>query len=115
VDGISEDPPAYIEVFAHQGPLKAGQRHKVATDVLKLITLGREHPEARLIIAFADREAADTVTGSTWLAQALRSGHVEVVVAEVNPALLGLIRAAQRRQFMAHPVPQTTPFARTAV
>jgi hypothetical protein len=44
VDGVAADSSAFVEVFAHQGTLKGGQKHKVANDALKLITLGREHP-----------------------------------------------------------------------
>ena len=68
VDGVAADSSAFVEVFAHQGPLKGGQRHKVTNDALKLITLGREHPNARLIVAFADPQAASCVTGKGWIA-----------------------------------------------
>ena len=37
LDAISEDPPVLVEAWAHQGPPKAAQKHKVMTDALKLI------------------------------------------------------------------------------
>ena len=43
-----------VECFAHVGAMKGGQRHKVATDALKLITLGRGKPGARLLLALAN-------------------------------------------------------------
>ena len=45
-----------MEIFAHVGPLKRGQRKKIQGDVLKLATLAKTHPASRLILAFADQE-----------------------------------------------------------
>jgi hypothetical protein len=74
VNGVAEDESVFVEVFARHGRLKGAQFHRVDRDALKLITLARDRPEPRLIIAFADREAAACVTGETWLAEA-RSGR----------------------------------------
>jgi hypothetical protein len=63
IDGVADDESVFVEVFAHQGPLKSGQLHKVARDALKLITLARTRDDPRLIIAFGDAEAARYVTG----------------------------------------------------
>src|SRR4051794_10835270 len=80
VDGVSEDESVIVEVFAHQGPMKGSQPKKIAQDALKLITLGRSRPNARLIIAFADAAAARSVTvGKGWLAEALATWGVTVV------------------------------------
>jgi len=99
VDGVDEDRSVFVEVFAHVGRLKGGQRHKVSNDALKLITLGREHPNARLVVAFADAEAAAFVIGRSWLAVALRSAGIEVVVADIDNALRDDLRAAQKRLY----------------
>jgi len=99
VDGVAADSSAFVEVFAHQGPLKGGQRHKVTNDALKLITLGRDHPNARLIVAFADPQAASCVTGKSWIAVALRSARIEVIVADIGQRTRDAIRAAQEREF----------------
>ena len=60
VDAVSPNRAVFIEIFAHQGQLKGGQKRKIALDALKLITIGREHPDAELVIALAD----DTAAGS---------------------------------------------------
>jgi hypothetical protein len=75
VDGVAEDESVLVEIFAHQGSLKHGQRHKVQGDVLKLITMGKTRPASRLIVAFCDQQAANGVTG--WLAHALEAWGVE--------------------------------------
>jgi hypothetical protein len=67
VDGVAEDESVLVEIFAHQGRLKGGQFHKVARDALKLATLKRTRPHARLVIAFGDAEAAACVTAGGWL------------------------------------------------
>src|SRR3954452_18123075 len=80
VDGVDADESVFVEIFAHQGAVKGGQKHKVATDALKLITLGRSRPDAELIIAFADQEAANYATKGTWMSEARAAWNVTVYV-----------------------------------
>lgn len=103
VDGVAADHSVFVEVFARQGRLKGAQFHKVARDALKLITVGRAHDGARLIIAFGDPEAAACVTAGSWLAEALRTWNVEVFVTELEVTVREGIRAAQARQVMVNP------------
>ncbi len=94
-----------MEVFAHQGRLRGGQFHKVARDALKLITLKRTRPAAQLVLAFGDPDAAACVTGTSWLAEALRAWEVAVLVAELDKEIRAGLRAAQVRQVMVNPSP----------
>jgi hypothetical protein len=103
VDGVADDHSVLVEVFARQGRLKGAQFHKVARDALKLITLGRVYPDARLILAFGDQEAANCVTAKSWLAEALRTWGVDVVVVELDDDVRDGLRAAQTRQVMVNP------------
>ena len=100
VDGVAEDGSVFVEIFAHQGKLKGGQQKKVGLDALKLITLGRTHREARLILAFADEAAASYVLGKGWLAEALKAWGVEVLVVELDEIERAKIKAAQAVQEM---------------
>ncbi len=110
VDGAASDGSVLVEIFAHQGPLKSGQRHKVAQDALKLITLGRGRPDAELFIAFGDTEAAAYATKGTWLSEALATWGVTVLVVELDQAVRQGIRAAQVRQEMINPAaPRAAP------
>ncbi|MFN2502773.1 MAG: hypothetical protein ABR540_00785 [Acidimicrobiales bacterium] len=105
IDGVAADLSVIVEVFSHQGRLRGGQFHKVARDALKLITIARSHPDARLAIAFGDRAAADCVTGGSWLAEALRNWGVDVVVIQLDDALRSRLTAAQARQVMVNQPP----------
>jgi hypothetical protein len=71
VDGAAAAESAFVEIFSRQCALKGGQRHKVATDALKLITIGRSRPNADLVIAFADEQAASYPTKGRWMSEAL--------------------------------------------
>lgn len=108
VDGAAEDDSILVEVFARQGALKGGQQKKVAQDALKLVTLGRTYPDARLVLAFADYDAAAYATAGTWVAEALTAWGIEVVVVEVDEFLRSEIRAAQTRQVMVNVTPSPT-------
>lgn len=105
VDGVAPDESVFVEIFAHQGRLKGAQFHKVARDALKLITLRRTRTTSKLIIAFGDPEAAACVTGASWLAEALSSWEIEVLVVDLEDAVRDGLRAAQVRQVMVNPTP----------
>jgi hypothetical protein len=103
VDGVDVDETVFVEIFAKQGRLRGAQFHKVARDALKLITLTKGRDGARRIIAFGDAEAAACVTGKSWLAEALSTWEVEVLVVELDEEVRAGLRAAQARQVMANP------------
>jgi hypothetical protein len=84
VDGVAADESVLVEVFARQGALKGGQRGKIARDALKLITLGRHRPDARLILAPADEAAAKPLNAKSWLAEALGTFQIEVLVVDLD-------------------------------
>ena len=79
VDGVSEDGRVLVEAFAHQGKMIGAQLKKVSEDVLKLITLAKDRQGTRLIVAFADDEAAKSFLGKSWKAESLRMWDVEVL------------------------------------
>ena len=99
VDAVAADESVFAEILAHHGPLKGGQRHKIATDALKLITIARDRPSAALILAFLDHEAAEHATRGTWLAEALAVWNIRVTVIEVEARVRDAIRAAQTPEF----------------
>lgn len=83
VDGVDPGQSVFVELFVRRGRLKGPQLDKVARDALKLATLARAYRAPRLVIAFPDADAAASVTGGSWLAEALRTWGVEVLVVEV--------------------------------
>lgn len=102
IDGVDEAETVFVEVFARQGRLKGGQKRKVALDAFKLITLARTRQGARVILAFADDDAAAEVRGKSWLAEAVATWDVEVIVIELDEAVREGLRSAQARQTMAN-------------
>lgn len=100
-DGVAADESVFLEVFAHIGKLKGGQRHKVSTDALKLLAIRETHPNARLILAFADEAAAASVSG--WRAETLRANGIEIHVLSLSAEDRARIEAAQARQKMVNP------------
>lgn len=103
VDGIDEEKVVFVEIFARQGRLRGAQFHKVARDALKLITLTKGREETRRIIAFGDAEAAACVTGKSWLAEALATWNIEIMVVELDENVRAGLHAAQARQVMVNP------------
>jgi hypothetical protein len=100
-DGAALDNSVFVEVFAHIGQLKGGQKHKVSTDALKLLAIREVHPKARLILAFADEDAARSVSG--WKAATLDANKIEIRVVELDPEDRAKIESAQALQRMINP------------
>jgi hypothetical protein len=77
---------------------RADTRHKIATDALKLITIGREHLDAQLVMALVDETAAARLKSNTWLAAALRLWKVDVVVVPIKDDTRAQLRDTQVQQ-----------------
>jgi hypothetical protein len=83
---------------------RADSSAKVAGDTLKLITLRRRRSKARLILAFADPvPAAQVSAGKSWLAEAIKTWKLEVLVIELKPAVRKRLLASQQTQRMVNP------------
>jgi hypothetical protein len=103
IDGVADDESVLVEIFAHQGQLKGGQRHKIAGDALKLITIARErNPPPTLILAFGDPDILRFFAGKSWLAAAINAWGITIVVAELDVTARDEIRVAQARQVMVN-------------
>ncbi len=78
--------------------------HKVAQDILKLITVRQfVAPTARLAVVFADDEAARIMRRGGWLAEAAQAWGVETIVVSPSPEFRAELVNAQRRQRMVSP------------
>ncbi|MEU0792435.1 hypothetical protein ABZ342_20390 [Amycolatopsis sp. NPDC005961] len=101
VDGVDAAQTVLVEAWAHQGPPKSAQRHKVLADAFKLSWIASTLPaRPRLILCFSDDAAAKPFqAGRSWAAAALRDQRIEVFVAELPEQVRAEILAAQRRQY----------------
>lgn len=109
VDGVCESPTILVEVFAHQGPLKGGQRHKMISDALKLLAVSRKlfDSKARVILLLTDEAAAKSIrTG--WRGAVLSTFGVEIRVVTIPAELAARVLAAQKRQRMTNALATST-------
>jgi hypothetical protein len=106
VDGFWQDENETIiaECWAHIGRAKVAQKHKVAADVLKLSYIAdllRATTPNRLVscyMVFADAEAAQVLSGQSWLAAAGRYRSVKPITVSVPENIVNEIRKAQKAQ-----------------
>ncbi|MCX6095039.1 MAG: hypothetical protein NTY63_09515 [Candidatus Bipolaricaulota bacterium] len=104
LDGFSSEHRVLAEAYARHGVLKPAQRHKVATDILKMIYVERVLGGTwRKCLCFADEAAAQSVQGDGWLAQTVRTFGVEVRVYPLPADVRDAVIAAQKRQVMVNP------------
>ncbi len=99
-DGVAADGSVVAEVCARIGKLKPAHLDKVANDALKLIAIRDSHPDARLVLVFADGAAAASISG--WRAVALRANYIEIHAVDLDPRERVKIVAAQLRQRMVN-------------
>lgn len=101
LDAMAPDGSVAVEIYAHQGKLRGGQRKKPATDVLKFCALrdltDRVTPDARFILAFADEQPMRQFEGM-WASAYARHIGVESVFVDLGDAGRAELREAQRRQ-----------------
>jgi hypothetical protein len=106
VDGFHREDGRVIlaEAWAHMGKVRAAQRNKVLTDMLKLIlietALRRSHPALAVecYLVFADATAASVVKGHSWAAAAASEFGIRPHVVTLSEDIIDAIREAQRRQ-----------------
>jgi hypothetical protein len=87
------------------GKLHGAQKKKVAHDILKLDTIRKVHPawkDAKLVIAFASREAKDSIGG--WLQVAANERKIILLNVEIEDDLRDRLIAAQEKQKMVNVV-----------
>lgn len=102
VDGADRDRSVLVECWAHQGPPKVGQKHKVLTDALKLTWIASRLPmRPRLYLCLSDPLAAAPfrAPSRSWAAQALRDLDVQIEIVELPEELRQAVVAAQARQY----------------
>lgn len=103
LDAYADDRlPVLVEIFAHVGPCKAGQRRKLSRDMTKLLLaerlLGRR---CRMLIAVVDEQVIPRAA-SSWDGDFASRFGIEFVRVAVADELRAMITRAQRRQVMTN-------------
>jgi hypothetical protein len=102
VDGADTARSVLVECWAHQGPPKSAQRHKVLADALKLAWISATlYPRPDLILCLSDQRAAAPFQPGTrsWAARALEDLGIHVTVVTLPDDLRQRVQDAQRRQY----------------
>jgi hypothetical protein len=104
VDGINREHRILCEAYAHIGPTRGGQPHKIAKDILKMLEAeNRLQGPWHKILCFADETAAQCVCGRSWLTAACRDFGIKIKVFSLPADLHAAVVAAQLRQIMVNP------------
>jgi hypothetical protein len=106
LDGYCREQRVLAEAYARYGKVKPAQRHKIASDILKMIYVERVLGGTwRKYLCFADESAAQFAQGDRWLAQTVRTFGVEVRVCPLPADVRDAVVAAQKLQVMVNPSP----------
>lgn len=99
IDGVDRDAKFLCEIFAHRGALKAGQRKKLANDLLKLLVL--EHALGGSwckVVCVVDQHAYDFLSGSSWCAKAMGVFRFKLHLVTLLPEIRQALQDAQALQ-----------------
>jgi hypothetical protein len=102
VDGADAGRKVLVECWAHQGPPKVAQRHKVINDAFKLTWIATTlHPKPQLILCLSDPAAAAPFlpTSRSWSARAIQDFGIAIKVVALPEEVRQRVLDAQRRQF----------------
>jgi hypothetical protein len=102
IDGADASRTVLAECWAHQGPPKSAQRHKVLADAFKLAWIATTvYPRPQLILCLSDSLAAAPfqLGARSWAARALQDLSIAVRVVSLPDDLRQRLLEAQRRQY----------------
>jgi hypothetical protein len=102
VDGTDPDRTVLVECWAHQGPPKSAQRHKVLADAFKLAWISTTlYPRPRLALCMSDPQAAAPFTpgSKSWASQALHDSGVDIILVDLPDPVRRGVQKAQQRQY----------------
>jgi hypothetical protein len=101
IDGADVARSILAECWAHQGPPKSAQRHKVLAAAFKLTWISTTmYPQPRLILCMSDPLAAAPFLPSarSWAARAFQDLGVTITVVDLPAGVRENLLQAQRRQ-----------------
>ena len=96
-DFYSEENHIIGEVHSHLGKLKPAQKHKVASDILKMILFDRDNSYMKMIVVCSEEER-DQLTGSSYLAEAIRQFNIKIEYFELEQSLKIKLAEAMKKQ-----------------
>jgi hypothetical protein len=102
VDGADAGRTVLAECWAHQGPPKSAQRHKVLADAFKLAWIATTlYPRPQLVLCLSDPLAAAPFmpAARSWAARALEDHGITVAVVTLPDDLRQRLLQAQLRQY----------------
>jgi hypothetical protein len=100
VDGADANRTVLVECWAHQGPPKSAQKHKVLADAFKLAWIATTiYPRPQLVLCLSDPQAAAPFLpgGRTWASRALQDHLIGVRVVALPGDLHQRLLEAQHR------------------
>ena len=100
VDGADGSRTVLAECWAHQGPPKSAQKHKVLADAFKLAWIATTiYPRPQLILCLSDPLAAAPFLpgGRSWASRALQDHLIAVSVVALPDELRQRLLAPQHR------------------
>lgn len=103
VDGIDFSGNILCEIYARLGHLKGSQPDKIASDILKMLTIDRLlNRTFQKCLVFASTEASSSVTGDKWLAATAKEHDIHIYTFELPQHLQNSVLEAQKNQKMVN-------------
>lgn len=101
VDGYSENPPIFCEIYSRVGEMKVAHYNKISKDILKMLLIEKlTGKQFRKIIAFADEETASPfLRGESWYSKVSDNFDIDIIIIDIPTDLKETLIAAQRRQY----------------
>ena len=101
VDGWNGEHQVVCEAFARFGDLKAGQKRKLSTDILKLVLLQQAGVGVRRkILVVAGEKTVAWLCGGCWQARAVHAFGIEVFHVPLERAVAAEVLKSQAQQVM---------------
>lgn len=98
-DFYSEEDQIIGEIHAHIGRLKPAQRHKIASDILKMISFEKDYGKKfKKYYVVCDEVEYSQLTKDSYLSETIKQFEVKVILLDLNDELHCSLRRAMEEQ-----------------
>lgn len=99
-DIYCEKPRIIGEIHSHLGSLKSAQMDKISSDILKMNLFEKKQGKCEKFIIICSREEEKQLTGSSYVAEAIRQFDIKVIRYDIPPEMYTELKNAMIRQNM---------------
>ncbi|MEZ5002897.1 MAG: hypothetical protein R2730_07655 [Chitinophagales bacterium] len=101
IDFFNKKQTKFFEIYSGINEIKAGQKRKIAADILKLIYIEKllEREIDKYLVLIDESIKCKLINGKSWLSKLIETYKIEVKVVDVGNNLMADVLKDKKRQY----------------